>query len=220
VEEVPVPARLRRVTLTGAAVQLRQPSVGDAGALYELGHGSPAREAIWTYMGYGPWPAREDFAAWLQARRRSRDPLWFTVVERTTTRPVGMVSICNADLGHRRMELGHIWYGLEAQGTAVTTEAALLLLVEAFDYYRSRRVEWKCDALNQRSRRAALALGFTFEGIFRNHMIVKGRSRDTAWFAITDDDWPAVRPALEERLAARPPMSTRPSEPPTEPSTE
>jgi RimJ/RimL family protein N-acetyltransferase len=111
-----------------------------------------------------------------------------------------MVSILNADLVHRRLELGHIWYIRRVHRTAVNTESVYLLLTEAFDHYQCRRVEWKCDSLNAASRQAAERLGFTFEGIFRHHMIVKGRNRDTAWFAMTDDDWPAVQDRLERRL--------------------
>ena len=90
-----------------------------------------------------------------------------------------MTALMRADLGMRRMELGHIWYVPKAQGTRIYTETCYLLLQEAFEHYRYRGVEWKCDSLNVRSRHAALRLGFSFEGVFRNHMIVKGRNRDT-----------------------------------------
>src|SRR5207248_9465141 len=94
-----------------------------------------------------------------------------------------------------------IWYGAAAQRTRANTEAASLMLAHAFDVLRYRRVEWKCDALNERSRAAALRLGFTFEGIFRQHMILKGRNRDTAWFSMLDREWPARKAAFERWLA-------------------
>jgi RimJ/RimL family protein N-acetyltransferase len=104
----------------------------------------------------------------------------------------------------RRLELGHIWYVPDAQRGRANTETAYLLLRQAFDVWGYRRAEWKCDALNERSRAAALRLGFTFEGVFRQHMIVKGRNRDTAWFAMLDADWPSRRAAMETWLDAEP----------------
>jgi RimJ/RimL family protein N-acetyltransferase len=200
VEPVEVPTSLRAVTLTGREVTLRPPVPADAGPLYRSTHGDPDREAVWAYMGYGPWEAFEEFQTWIEERSASADPMWFTVISNHTGQPIGMVTILNADLPNRRLELGHIWYIPEAQRTAANTEATFLLLKEGFDRYRARRVEWKCDSLNERSRRAALRLGFSFEGIFRNHMIVKGRSRDTAWFSMTDAEWPAAKESLESRL--------------------
>jgi len=151
-------------------------------------------------MGYGPWATAEDFRMWVEQLPASTDPLWFAVRSNETRQPIGMATILNADFANRRLELGHIWYIPEAQGTTANTEATYLLLGEAFGHYRCRRVEWKCDSLNERSRRAALRLGFSFEGVFRNHMIVKGRNRDTAWFAMTDSEWPTIRTNLENRL--------------------
>ncbi|HUP18205.1 MAG TPA: GNAT family protein [Acidimicrobiia bacterium] len=197
---VDVPNSLRAETIAGRLVSLRRPLASDAAPLYRSTHGDPERETVWAYMGYGPWAALDQFEIWLKERLASTDPLWFTVTSNETGQPIGMVTILNADLDNRHLELGHIWYIPEAQRTAANTEATYLLLNEAFDYYRSRRVEWKCDSMNEKSKRAAARLGFTFEGVFRNHMIVKGRNRDTAWFSITDDDWPDVKKSLEQRL--------------------
>lgn len=98
------------------------------------------------------------------------------------------------------IEIGHIWFGPELQRTTAATEAIYLLARHAFDDLGYRRLEWKCDALNEPSRHAAERFGFRFEGVFRNHQIVKGRNRDTAWFAITDEDWPAIRAGFETWL--------------------
>jgi RimJ/RimL family protein N-acetyltransferase len=200
VEPVEVPTSLRADTITGRFVTLRRPLATDAAPLYRSTHGDPEREAVWAYMGYGPWAGSDQFEIWVEERPASTDPLWFTVTSNQNGQPIGMLTILNADLPNRRLELGHIWYIPEAQRTAANTEASYLLLSEAFDYYRSRRVEWKCDSMNEKSKRAAVRLGFSFEGVFRNHMIVKARNRDTAWFSITDAEWPKVKQGLEDRL--------------------
>ena len=108
-----------------------------------------------------------------------------------------MVSFLNIVSDMRRLELGHIWYSPDYQRSNVNTEAIYLMLCEAFDRLKYRRVEWKCDSLNERSRSAALRLGFKFEGIFRQHMIIKGRNRDTAWFSMLDSEWTAVKKNME-----------------------
>ena len=137
---------------------------------------------------------------WLDSLPGSEDPLFFAVVRDGS--PVGMTSYLNIDPAMRRLELGHIWFGPRAQRTEANTESAFLILDQAFDQ-GYRRAEWKCDAYNARSRVAAERLGFTFEGVFRRHMIVKGRNRDTAWFSIVDAEWPAVRERLASWLEAR-----------------
>jgi RimJ/RimL family protein N-acetyltransferase len=133
-------------------------------------------------------------------------------VESRGAGPVGMAAFMNIVPEHRRLEIGHIWYAPSAQRTEANTEAAYLMMREAFDELGYRRVEWKCDALNERSRAAALRLGFAFEGVFRKHMIVRGRSRDSAWFSLLDAQWPAARAALERWLDAdperRPPLAS------------
>ncbi len=165
--------------------------------LFSGAHGDPKTEALWTYMGYGPFPARAAMLDWLRTCALSEDPLFLAVRDNQTGAHLGMVSYLAIRPAMRVLELGHIWYIPRAQGTGVNTEAVHLMLREAFDVLGYRRVEWKCDSLNQRSRRAALRLGFRFEGIFRQHMIVKGKNRDTAWFAMLDSDWPEVKRRLD-----------------------
>ncbi|MBT6146912.1 MAG: GNAT family N-acetyltransferase, partial [Gemmatimonadetes bacterium] len=123
--------------------------------------------------------------------------------------PVGIVSFLRIDADHRCIEVGHIWYVPQVQRSEVNTESLYLLLKHAFDDLGFRRVEWKCDALNARSKAAALRLGFKAEGVFRQHRIVRGRNRDTAWFALLDHEWPAIRAHFETWLAA--PATARPS---------
>ena len=172
-------------------------------ALWRVAHdGSPAADEVWTYMPYGPFADAAEMGAWLGAMDGSDDPLFLAILR--PEGPCGMAAFMNVDLTMRHLELGNIWYGPSAQRTEANTEVTFLMLEEAFERLGHRRVEWKCDALNARSRAAALRLGFTFEGLFRQHMVIKGRNRDTAWFAMLDHEWPAARAAFERWLVADP----------------
>jgi len=197
----PAPGR----TLTGRSVALVpvEPAT-HATPLWSASHGDPATEALWTYLPYGPFADAAEMRAWLEGCAASEDPLFSVVVDLASGAPVGIVSDLNVDPAMRHLEIGHIWYAPVAQRTRANTEAAYLLLREAFDDLGHRRVEWKCDALNERSRAAAIRLGFSFEGVFRQHMVVKGRNRDTAWYALLDGEWPARRARLERWLDAEP----------------
>jgi len=180
-------------------------------ALFRASHdGSSEGERVWTYLPYGPFADVEEMGAWAESIRASDDPLFLTVL--AGDRPVGVVSFMSIEPEMRRLEIGHIWYAPSAQRTEANTEAVYLMLREAFDELGHRRVEWKCDALNARSRAAAERLGFTFEGIFRQHKIVKGRNRDTAWYSMIDREWPRAREAFEAWLPAppeaRPPLAS------------
>ncbi|MCY4568636.1 MAG: GNAT family protein [Candidatus Poribacteria bacterium] len=172
--------------------------------LYECSHGSDIKEQIWTYMSYGPFDSTHSMQEWLAEGTRSSDPLFFTVHHLESKQRVGMVSFLNIVSDMRRLELGHIWYSPDSQQSNVNTEAMYLMLCEAFDRLKYRRVEWKCDSLNKRSRSAALRLGFKFEGIFRQHIIVKGRNRDTAWFSMLDSEWAAIKENMEMWLYQNP----------------
>lgn len=196
------PARSpRRDTLDGRFVSLVPfDPERDAPELFRVSHGSRDVEALWTYMPYGPFASEADLRVWMEGCANSDDPLFFSVIERATRRPVGVVSFLAIVPARRSIELGHIWYAPRCQRTDTNTEAVYLLLEAAFEL-GYRRVEWKCDSLNARSRAAALRLGFTFEGTFRKHAIVKGRNRDTTWFSLLDDEWPRARTALERWLA-------------------
>jgi RimJ/RimL family protein N-acetyltransferase len=146
---------------------------------------------------------------WLDLLPASEDPLFFTVVDGSADAAVGVVTFMNVDPTMRHLELGNIWYSPRAQRTRANTESTYLMLREAFEELGHRRVEWKCDALNARSRAAAERMGFSFEGIFRQHMIINGRNRDTAWFAMLDADWPAVKANMQRWLDEDPPPSLR-----------
>jgi RimJ/RimL family protein N-acetyltransferase len=202
----PATAALRpaRRVLTALRFELRPLDPDrDADDLFDVAHQDFGAELLWTYMAYGPFESRDAMHTWLQACAATDDPLFLTVVERESGRGVGMCSFMSVVPEMRRIEIGHIWYAPHLQGSGISVEVAWMLLMEAFERLGYRRVEWKCNALNERSRRAALKLGFSFEGVFRQHMIVKGRNRDSAWFAMTDGDWVLERERLESRMKPR-----------------
>ncbi|QEC50001.1 GNAT family N-acetyltransferase [Baekduia soli] len=187
--------------LTGRRVEL-QPlqAARHAADLFAAAHGRDADPHLWDHMAYGPFPDAAALAAWAREREDGEDPRFYAVVDRVTGRAGGVVSLMRVDCANGCIEIGNVWFGAALQRTPQATEAIALLARHAFDDLGHRRLEWKCDAANARSRAAALRLGFTYEGTFRQHMIVKGRNRDTAWFAIVDGDWPAVKAALEAWL--------------------
>jgi len=156
-------------------------------------------DGIWTYMAYGPFAGEAVFADWLVSREENNDPYYYAIVDHAG-RAVGLAALMAIRPDMRVVEVGNILLAPSLQRTVLATEAQLLLAGYVFETLRYRRYEWKCDALNAASRRAALRFGFTFEGIFRDHMIVKGRSRDTAWFAMLESEWPARRAAFERWL--------------------
>ncbi len=169
--------------------------------LFSASHGSEEKTAIWTYMPMsGPFESQDHMESWLERCREFPGFIFYAVYEIAKSRYVGMTSFCNMVPDMQRLEVGFIWYGLDAQRTKANTESIYLMLCEAFDRLKYRRVEWKCDSLNQPSRVAALRLGFRFEGVFRKHMIVNGHNRDTAWFAVADTDWPIVKANMQKWL--------------------
>jgi RimJ/RimL family protein N-acetyltransferase len=156
---------------------------------------------LWTYFAGGPFANERSFAEWLDQRASLADPLSYAVVDLASGRASGHVALLEIRPAARVIEMGSIVYGPTLQRTTAATEAQYLMARYAFETLGYRRYEWKCDALNTNSRQAALRLGFTFEGIFRQHRIVKGRNRDTAWYAMLDGEWPTCKKALERWLA-------------------
>jgi RimJ/RimL family protein N-acetyltransferase len=188
--------------LRGVFILLRPiEAEADAGPLYAVSHSPNGDPAIWTYLPDGPYESAEHLRQTLSWAKASSDPLYFTLVRLADERPLGWVSYLRVTPEFGVIEIGHIWFAPELQRTAGATEAIYLLIRHAFDDLGYRRVEWKCDALNAASRRAAERFCFIFEGVFRKHQIVKGRNRDTAWYAITDNDWPTIRAGFQSWLA-------------------
>jgi RimJ/RimL family protein N-acetyltransferase len=152
-------------------------------------------------MGDGPFASREAYKAAFEKKEKSIDPLFWAIVNNATGLPVGQASYLRIEPAHRNIEVGNIIFTPALQRSCGATEAMYLRARYAFNDLGYRRYEWKCNALNQPSRRAALRLGFTFEGVFRQHMIVKGRNRDTAWFSMLDSEWPLRQANFERWLA-------------------
>jgi RimJ/RimL family protein N-acetyltransferase len=192
--------RPAREPLRGRHVTLRPVRADDADSLYAVSHPPDGDPAIWTYLHDGPYESAAAMRAALERARASQDPLFFTIAPGPDERPGGIAAYMRMVREHGVIEVGHIWFGTPMQRTTAATEAIYLLAAHAFDDLGYRRLEWKCNALNAPSRRAAERFGFTFEGIFRHHQVVKGRNRDTAWYAITDADWPPVRAAFQTWL--------------------
>ena len=194
--------RPERTPLEGRHVRLRpvDPSA-DAEALYAESHPPEGDPGMWTYLFAGPYPDAAALRDALAGDARSEDPLVLTLVTLPDEHPAGIASYMRIKPGHGVIEIGGIWFGASLRQSTAAAEAIYLLAANAFDELGYRRLEWKCDALNRASRRAAERFGFRFEGVFRRHMVIKGRNRDTAWYAITDDEWPAVRDGFEAWLA-------------------
>jgi RimJ/RimL family protein N-acetyltransferase len=197
----PSPARRpERTTLQGRLVTLLPlDPLAHGDSLYEATRGE-AGDRLWMYLFDGPFHDREAFDAYLQKLAASEDPLFFAIFDRALGRAVGYASLMRIEPTHRVMEVGNILFAPLLQQTAGATEAMYLMARHIFDDLGYRRYEWKCNALNDPSKRAALRLGFTFEGIFRQHMIVKGRNRDSAWFSMLDSEWPARKANFERWL--------------------
>jgi RimJ/RimL family protein N-acetyltransferase len=188
-----------REVLEGETVVLERLDAGRHGDdLYAAAAGA---DESWYYLPYGPFDSKEDFLRWLHGHAATADPMAFAIVDRSSGRALGITTLMSIVPQHGVIEIGHIWLSPRLQRTRQATEAIFLQARYAFDELGNRRLEWKCDAANAPSRRAADRFGFRFEGVFRQHRVIKGRNRDTAWFSITDGDWPAVRSAFETWLA-------------------
>jgi RimJ/RimL family protein N-acetyltransferase len=155
----------------------------------------------WTYLWYGPFATLPAYKEWVSQMSQKVDPLFFAIVDSQTHRAVGVAAYLRIDPNAGSIEVGHINYSPLLQRTPAATEAMYLMMQRAFDL-GYRRYEWKCDALNAPSRAAAERLGLSYEGLFRQALIYKGRNRDTAWFAAIDAEWPALRKAFQTWLAA------------------
>lgn len=162
--------------------------------------GAPEHGGLWRYLFDGPFPGRESFEAAIAKKSSTDDPLFFAIVDRPSARAVGYASYMRIEPAHRVIEVGGILFTPLLQRTRGATEAMYLMARHVFEDLGYRRYEWKCDSQNEPSRRAASRLGFVFEGIFRRHMIVKGRNRDTAWYSMLDSEWPARKAAFERWL--------------------
>jgi RimJ/RimL family protein N-acetyltransferase len=207
-----LPLKPEAVSITGRYISLKPTDLErDAERLYAISNGQPATlgdhsieaydpdERIWRYLFNGPFASLDEFLAYMKPQINASNGLCYTVFDLKTGEAVGVINYMNNFPDHLKIELGSIWYSPLVQRSHANTEATYLLLKHAFEL-GYRRLEWKCNSLNERSRRAALRMGFQFEGIQEAHMIVKGSNRDTAWFRILDHEWPDVKLKLEALL--------------------
>jgi RimJ/RimL family protein N-acetyltransferase len=185
------------VTLEGRYGRVARLTSDHAAALWDAVRG---HDQVWTYMSYGPFGDTAAFADWVASRLVLEDPYSYAIVDRSG-RAVGIATLMEIRPAMRVIEVGNIVYSPALMRTPLGTEAQYLLARYVFETLGYRRYEWKCNDLNAPSRRAALRYGFVFEGIFRQHMITKGRSRDSAYFSLLDSEWPARKAAFEQWLA-------------------
>jgi len=185
------PPRPARDAMSGAYCRLEPlDAARHAADLFEANR-RDADGRMWTYLAYGPFDALDVYRSWVERMAASDDPLFFAVVDTASGRAAGVASYLRIDPPNGAIEVGHIAYSPALQRTRASTEAMYLMMRRAFTL-GYRRYEWKCDALNASSRAAAERLGFSFEGIFRQATVYKGRNRDTAWYAAIDRDWPRL----------------------------
>ncbi len=170
--------------------------------LFAASHGTPDQVHIWDYLPAGPFPDFSSFSHWISGCATSTDPLFYAIRDQRTGWATGMASYLNIHPAPGTIEIGHIMFGAPLQKTPAATEAMFLLMDYAMTEMSYRRLEWKCNALNAPSRKAANRLGFRYEGTFYQHLIVKGHNRDTAWYSILDGEWPRLRANFEQWLSA------------------
>jgi len=200
----PLEPRLARrpepVVIEGRHVRLEplDPS-SHADALFAATFGAPS-EDVWTYLADGPYASCEELAAALELKATGADAVFLALVDPRTGEARGYASYMRIDVPNQVVEVGNVLFTPALQGTTAATEAMYLMARHAFEELGYRRYEWKCNDLNAPSKRAAVRLGFTYEGMFRQHMIIKGRNRDTAWYSMLDGEWPAVKAGFERWL--------------------
>ena len=194
------PPRPARAVLAGRYCRLEPADADRHAADLHAANAEDRDGRMWTYMAYGPFAGEADYRRWLETASRGDDPLFLAIVDAGTGRASGLGSYLRIDPGSGSIEVGHLAFAPRLQRTCAATEAMFLMMRWAFAA-GYRRYEWKCNALNAPSRRAALRLGFSFEGVFRQATVAKGRNRDTAWYAVIDRDWPALEAAYSRWLA-------------------
>jgi RimJ/RimL family protein N-acetyltransferase len=188
------------IVLEGRYARLEVVDPAKHGAQLLASAQQPGADDRFRYLFEEPPADMAALTPWLERVSTSTDPLFFAVIDRQTGRAEGRQSLMRIDATHGVIEIGHILWGPAIARTRVVTEALYLFATYAFDTLGYRRFEWKCHNLNEPSKRAALRFGFTFEGVFRQHMVAKGRNRDTAWFAVIDADWPRLKAGYEAWL--------------------
>lgn len=191
-----------RRLLDGNLVRL-EPLEPDAhsGELYRASHENDEAKKVWLFLPDGPFQDLTSFKHWVRRMAQEPDRLFYAFRDKNTRQFGGMGTYLEIRPAMGSMEIGYIWFAPFLQRTPQATEALFLMLRYAFDDLGYRRMQWRCNALNEKSRSAALRLGFAYEGVFYQHMVVKGHNRDTAWYSILDYEWPPIRANFERWLA-------------------
>ncbi len=186
------------VTIQGRYGRIEKLNAAKHGSeIWEAGKG---HDEVWTYLSQSPFAKRQDFDAYLEMASSREDPYAYAIID-ADNRTLGFATLMEIRPANRVIEVGNILYSPPLQKTPLATEVQYLLARYAFEELGNRRYEWKCNSLNAPSRRAAERFGFTYEGTFRQHMIIKGKNRDTAWYAMLDSEWPARKRAFEAWLS-------------------
>lgn len=190
-----------RTTLTGRTCRVVPMSTDQHLQNLFDAYAAPGNEGLWTYMPVGPFTDIDELRRWMDAACKSEDPLFYTIMDNASDKAVGMAALMRIDPRPGVIEVGHIAYSPLLQQTPIATEAMFLLMQYVFNTLGYRRYEWKCDNLNAKSRAAADRYGFSYDGLFPQAMVYRGRSRDTAWFSMLDRDWPRIEAAYQQWLA-------------------
>jgi RimJ/RimL family protein N-acetyltransferase len=193
------PPRPPRTPMTGRFCRVEPISIERHAAQLFDANRADTDGRIWTYLAYGPFASLADYRVWMERTCLGDDPLFHAIIDSRTGQAVGVASYLRIDPAAGVIEVGHINYSPRLQRSPAATEAMYLMMQRAFEL-GYRRYEWKCDSLNQKSRRAAQRFGFSYEGIFRQATLYKGRNRDTAWYACIDQEWPALQAAYQQWL--------------------
>ncbi|MGE3876077.1 MAG: GNAT family N-acetyltransferase [Parvibaculaceae bacterium] len=193
-------SRPERVVLDGRYARLEPLDPARHGADLLASGQAPGADDRFRYLFEEPPADAAAFTAWLEKIAASADPMFFAVIDKSTGKAEGRQALMRIDPVHGVIEIGNILWGPAIARTRVATEALYLFAGYAFASLGYRRFEWKCNDLNEPSKRAALRFGFAYEGVFRQHMVTKGKNRDTAWFAMIDRDWPALKAGYEKWL--------------------
>jgi len=184
------------------AIDLLDPD-RDIDDLYSLSHEPKEYQDLWRWLFNSPFDSKQAMYDWMKQIAGGSDPMPYSVWSKERSQRVGMISVMNIVPVHARAELGSIWYSPVVQRTKVNTEVTYLFCKALFEDYEYRRVEWKCNNLNEPSKRTALRMGFQYEGLFRQHLVIKQMNRDTAWFSMLDSEWPLRKANFEAYLSGQ-----------------
>ena len=200
VESFSIPPHPKGISIEGKLVDLKPLIASEFAEELFISNAIDKEGINWAYLPYGPFDSQVDYAKWIKSFEEGDDPIFFAVISKKLKKAIGIASFLRINPTKGLIEVGHINYSPLLQKTTEATEAMFLMMKWVFDN-GYRRYEWKCNALNLKSRRAAQRLGFSYEGVFRQMTISKGRNRDTAWFAIIDKEWAEIEKCFDQFLS-------------------